>query len=108
MGEFKEVPGKSVTTPFLSLPAELQRALTVNHNLCNVDFADKGIQHVSEVTANNVKYAVRDVFVIDVLHSERIPPFWQIRFIFNIDTMWILFGKMLVPLSYDSLSCRQC
>lgn len=37
----------------------------------------------------------------DRLHSERIPLFWQIKYIFNIDTMWILCGKMLIPLSYD-------
>ncbi len=61
----------------------------VNHNLCDVDLTEKAIQRVSEVTVNNVKYAVRDVFVIDVfvidvLHSERIPLFWQIKDIFNI------------------------
>ncbi len=99
LGEFEKVPVKNVTTPFLSLPVELQRALMVNHNLCDVDLTEKAIQHVSEV--NNVKYAVRDVFVIDVLHSEHIPLFWQIKYIFNIDTMWLLCGKMLIPLSYD-------
>ncbi len=26
---------------------------------------------------------------------------WQIKYIFNIDTMWLLCGKMLIPLSYD-------
>ncbi len=84
LGEFEKVPVKSVTTPFLSLPVELQRALMVNHNLCDVDLTEKAIQRVSEVTVNNVKYAVRDVFVIDVLHSERISLFWQIKYIFNI------------------------
>ncbi|TKS80540.1 hypothetical protein D9C73_014642 [Collichthys lucidus] len=101
LGEFEKVPGKSVTTPFLHLPVELQRALTVNHNLCNVDFTDKAIQRVSEVRVNNVKYAVKYVFVIDVLHSERILLFWQIKYILKIDTLWILCGKMLVPLAYD-------
>lgn len=101
LGEFEKVLVKSVTTPFLSLPVELQRALMDNHNLCDVDLTEKAIQRVSEVTVNNVKYAVRDVFVIDVLHSERIPLFWQIKYIFNIDTMWILCGKMLIPLFYD-------
>ncbi len=96
LGEFEKVRVKSVTTPFLSLSVELQRALMVNHNLCDVDLTEKAIQRVSEVTVNNVKYAVRDV-----LHSERIPLFWQIKYIFNIDTMWLLCGKMLIPLSYD-------
>lgn len=101
LGEFEKVPGKSVTTPFLSLPVELQRALTVNHNLCNVDLTEKTFQRVSEVSVNNVKYAVKDVFVIDILHSGRIPLFWQIKYILNMDTMWILCGKMLIPQSYD-------
>lgn len=33
----------------------------------------------------------REVFVIDVLHSEIIPLFWQIKYIFNIhhvDPWW--------------------
>ncbi len=38
----------------------------VNHNLCDVNLTEKAIQRVSEVTVNNVMYAVRDVFVIDV------------------------------------------
>lgn len=101
LGEFEKVLVKSVTTPFLSLPVELQRALMDNHNLCDVDLTEKAIQRVSEVTVNSVKYAVRDVFVIDALHSERILLFWQIKYIFNIDTMWILCGKMLIPLFYD-------
>jgi len=81
LGEFEEVPVK------------LQRALMVNHNLCDVDLTEKAIQRVCEVTVNHVKCAVRDVFVRDVLHSECIPLFWQIKNIFNIDTMWILCGK---------------
>lgn len=101
LGEFESVSGKSTATPFLSLPIELQKALTVNHNLCNVDFTNKVFQRVSEVTVNSVKYAIRDVFVIDVLHAEVVPLFWQIKYILNIDTTWILCGKMLIPLSYD-------
>lgn len=76
-------------------------SISENHNICNVDFTDKAIQRVSEVRVNNVKYAVKDVFVIDVLHSERIPLFWRLKYILNIDTLWILCGKMLVLLSYD-------
>lgn len=62
---------------------------------------NKVFQHVSEGTMNN-KYAMRDVFVIDVLHSEAAPLFWQIKHIFSIDTLWILCGKMLISLLYDS------
>lgn len=79
-----------------------KEALTVNHNFCDVDFTDKAIHCFSEVTASNVKYAVRDVLVTDVLHSERIPLFWQIRYISNIDAMWILCGQILVPFMHPA------
>ena len=101
LGQFENVPGNSVTTPFSSLSVELQRSLVVHPSLSNVHLAEKAFQRVSEVTIDNVKYAVKDVFVIDVVHSERIPLFWQIKYIFNIDTMWILCGKMLIPKTYD-------
>lgn len=102
LGEFENVFGKSVTTPFLSLPLELQQALTVYCGFSEVDSAKKAFQRVSEVIVNSVKYCVRDVFVIDVLHSEKIPLFWQIKYIFNIDTMWVFCGKILIPLLYDN------
>ncbi|XP_035989246.1 uncharacterized protein LOC110368027 isoform X1 [Fundulus heteroclitus] len=101
LSEFESVHGKSVATPFLSLPVELQNALSFNQNLCNVDLMNKVFQRVSELTINSVKYAIRDVFTIDVLHSEGVPLFWQIKYILNIDTIWILCGKMLIPLSFD-------
>lgn len=62
---------------------------------------DKTFKPVFEVIVNNVKYAVKDVFVTDILHSEIIPLFWQIKYILNIDTMLILCGKLLIPQSYD-------
>ncbi|CAI5657830.1 unnamed protein product [Oreochromis niloticus] len=102
LGEFENVFGKSVTTPFLSLPLELQQALTVYCGFSEVDSAKKAFQRVSEVIVNSVKYCARDVFVIDVLHSEKIPLFWQIKYIFNIDTMWVFCGKILIPLLYDN------
>lgn len=101
LSEFENVPGKSVPTPFLSLPVELQRALVAYHGLCNVHLGDDSIQRVSEVIINNVKYAVKDVFLIDQLHSEKMSLFFQIKYIFNINTMWFLCGKVLLPLSYD-------
>lgn len=81
LGEFENVFGKSVTTPFWSLPLELQQALTVYCGFSEVDSAKKAFQRVSEVIVNSVKYCVRDAFVMDVLHSEKIPLFWQIKYI---------------------------
>ncbi|MEQ2195951.1 hypothetical protein XENOCAPTIV_020933 [Xenoophorus captivus] len=75
--------------------------MSSNRNLCNVDFTNKVFQRVSELTINSVNYAIKDVFLIDVLHTEAVPLFWQIKYIFNIDTIWILCGKMLIPLSFD-------
>lgn len=102
LDEYEKVCGKTVRTPFSSLPADLREALTLSHNLCDVEFIGKTLQRVSKLYENGVKYAVGDVFVIDSLHSERIPLFFQIKYILNVDTVWILCGKMLVPLCYDS------
>lgn len=41
LGEFEKVHGKSMTSSFLSLPVDPQRALPVNHILCSVDFTKK-------------------------------------------------------------------
>lgn len=41
-------------------------------------------------------------FLIDEIHSEKIPLFFQVKYILNIlNTMWFLCGKVLLPLSYD-------
>ena len=37
-----------------------------------------------------------------LLDVEKIPVFGQIKYILNIDTMWVLCSKMLIPLSFDS------
>ena len=68
----------------------------------------KVIQRVSEMTVKNVKYAVRDVFTLDLLHVEKIPVFGQIKYILNINTMWVLCSKMLIPLSFDSHFYAYC
>lgn len=48
-----------------------------------------------------MKYAVRDVFIVDFVHSEYIPVFFQIKFILNIDTQWLLCGRILFPFCFD-------
>lgn len=98
--DFEHVPGKSIETPFVSLPAGLQKALTADYQFCQRDFS-KPIQRVSQVTVNCVKYAVHDVFIFGLLHSERIPLFLKIKYILNIDTEWVLCGKLLYPLRFE-------
>lgn len=51
---------------------------------------DKVIPCLSRVIVNNVKFATQDVFVVDKLQSERIPLFFQVKFILNVDSMWAL------------------
>lgn len=59
------------------------------------------MQRVSQVTVNCVKYAIHDVFIVGLLHSEMIPLFLQIKYILNIDTEWVLCGKILFPLCFE-------
>ncbi|XP_049328494.1 uncharacterized protein LOC125787802 isoform X1 [Astyanax mexicanus] len=99
--DFEETLSKSVSTPFSSLPAELQKALICNDALRDVQFQDKVLQRVSCVSVNNVKYSLGDVFVISHLHTEMIPLFWKVKYILNIDTLWVMCGKILVPVSFD-------
>ena len=87
LGDFEKVSGRSVRTPLLSLPIDLQTSLKVNLNFRDLELEGKAIQRVSEMTVNNVKYAVRDVFTLDLLHIEKIPVFGQIKYILNIGTM---------------------
>lgn len=102
LGDFEKVPGRSVSTPLLSLPIDLQTAIKASGNFKGVELEGKVIQRVSEVTVDNIKYAVRDVLTIDLLHVEKIPVFGQIKYILNIDTMLVLCSKMLLPLSFDT------
>lgn len=60
------------------------------------------MQRVSGVVTDCVKYACKDVFIVEYLHAEMIPLFFLIKLVFNIDTQWLLFGKLLVPKSYDA------
>ncbi|KAJ7998220.1 hypothetical protein DPEC_G00220330 [Dallia pectoralis] len=96
LDDFEKVPRSSTSTPFCSLPLTLQCSL--EQYFTDVSFSeDKVIQRVSEVTLNNVKYATQDVFVLDVLHGERIPLFFQVKYIFNVDTTWVLCRKLIFP-----------
>lgn len=73
LGDFETVPGRSVSTPLLSLPTDRQTALKASVNFRDVELEGKIIQRVSEVTVDNIKYAVRDVLTLDFLHVEKIP-----------------------------------
>lgn len=99
LGDFEKVPGRSISTPILSLPICLQTTLKESGNFSNLE--GKVIQRVSEVTLDNIKYAVRDVLTLDLVHEEKIPVFGQIKYILNIDTTWYLCSKILHPLSFD-------
>ena len=101
LSDFEKVPGRSVSTPLLSLPIDLQTVIKASDNFKIGELEGKVIQRVSEVTVDSIKYAVRDVLAIDLLHVEKIPFFGQIKYILNIDTMWVLCSKILLPLSFD-------
>ncbi len=96
----EKVPGRSICTPLLSLPIDLQTALRESRDFRDIDFNGKIIQHVSQLTADNIAYTVRDVLTVDLLHVEKIPG--QIKYILNIDSTWVLCSKILLPLSFDS------
>lgn len=48
------------------------------------------------------------MLTLDLLHVEKIPVFGHIKYILNIDTMWVLCSKILLPLSFCSLFYAYC
>lgn len=36
------------------------------------------------------------------MHTEEVPLFFQVKYVFNIDTLWVLCGKLLLPHLFDS------
>lgn len=99
LDEFEMVTGASTDTLFSSLPLELQRCLARVHGSQE---ALQNMQCVSRVIIDSVKYACKDVLIVDYLHAENIPLFFIIKYILNVNTLWLLCGKLLVPMSYDS------
>ncbi|KAL2086106.1 hypothetical protein ACEWY4_017165 [Coilia grayii] len=102
MCAFERSNSKSVSTPFSTLPVDLQNTLKGHCAFKDVQFEGKRLQRVSELFVNNVKYALEDVFVIAQVHAEEIPLFWKVKYIINLDTCWVLCGKILIPLCFDS------
>lgn len=49
------------------------------------------------LNANNAFYKIQAVYVLDVIHEEKIPVFLQIKHILSVQTTWVLCGRMLVP-----------
>lgn len=89
-------------TQFSSLPRDLQNSLKLNQRFKNVQFQDKVLQRVSSLSVNGVKYGLEDVFVVGHVHTEAIPLFLKIKYILNVETFWVLCGKLLLPCSYDN------
>lgn len=102
LGDFENALSKSISMPFSSLPRDLQNSLKLNQSFEDVQFQDKVLQRVSSLSVNGVKYALEDVFVVGHVHTEAIPSFLKIKYILNIETFWVLCGKLLLPWSYDN------
>uniref|UniRef100_A0A3P9DS90 Uncharacterized protein n=1 Tax=Maylandia zebra TaxID=106582 RepID=A0A3P9DS90_9CICH len=96
--DFEHSLSTSVSVPFSSLPGDLQNALEMNKSFTDVHFQDKVLQRVSAISVSSVKYELEDVFVVGHVHTEAIPIFFKIKYILNVDTCWVLCGKMLLPL----------
>lgn len=80
----------------------IYRTLKLNQSFEDVQFQDKVLQYVSSLSVNGVKYALEDVFVVGHVHTEAILLFLKIKYILNVETFWVLCGKLLLPCSYDN------
>ena len=50
---------------------------------------------------NTVKYAVKDCFIVDLVHTEEVPVFLKISNIFNFRSKWLLYGNIYVCNAFD-------
>lgn len=73
----------------------------MNKSFTDVHFQDKVLQRVSAISVSSVKYELEDVFVVGHVHTEAIPIFFKIKYILNVDTCWVLCGKLLLPCTYE-------
>ncbi|CAI5637484.1 unnamed protein product [Oreochromis niloticus] len=71
-----------------------ENALEMNKSFTDVHFQDKVLQRVSAISVSSVKYELEDVFVVGHVHTEAIPIFFKIKYILNVDTCWVLCGKL--------------
>lgn len=65
LNEFEEVTGTSADTLSSSLPSDLQRCTA---SVCGIDYTispPTNMQHVSGEVNDCVKYACKDVFIVD-------------------------------------------
>ena len=99
LNEYEIVTGTSTHTLLSSLPLGLQRCLA---DVLGSEDAFINKQRVSGVFVDSVKYACKDVFIVDYLHAEDIPLFFLIKYILNVNTLRFLCGKLLIPTVYDS------
>jgi len=56
----------------------------------------------SSVTSDYCEVCPQWCFVISHVHAEKIPLFWRVKYIVNVDACWVLCGKILYPISFDS------
>ncbi len=50
---------------------------------------------------NTVKYAVKNCFIVDLVHTEDVPVFLNICNIFNFRSKWLLYGNIYVCNAFD-------
>ena len=50
---------------------------------------------------NAVKYAVKDGFIVDLVHTEEVPVFLKISNIFNFRSKWLLYRNIYVCNAFD-------
>lgn len=80
------------------LPTEASQALV---KFCGVFMDDPDLEGntwaASKLVVDNTKYAVKDLFIIDLAHEEEIPVFIRIGYIVQVYEQWVLCGKLILP-----------
>jgi len=63
--------------------------------------SSEGVISAKCLSANNAVYKVQGIYILNVIHEEKVPLFLQVKHVFSVRNVWVLCGRMLVPQRFD-------
>ena len=89
---------------FDSLPADWQLCFSERLASSHMEYNGDTLWTFTKPEKDNVKYAVKDCFVVDLLHEEEIPLFVQVKYILNYRGLWFICSCLLLPEAFVETS----
>ena len=87
---------------FVALARNVQQAIIGNVGVSVDELeTEETVLSCKTLHFNTVKYAVKDCFIVDLVHTEEVPVFLKISNIFNFRSKWLLYGNIYVCNAFD-------